>query len=170
MLRTRKRSNHGSAGFTLVEVAISAAIMVIIGLVVTKFWISTSEAFVLDNNKATIKQQSERALEIMTERIRQANAPSIVLSNGNSTINFVDSSDGSNVQYTLTPLAPVAPTWGEITQTINGGASNAIGGYAQALQFTATPTGLVTINATFIIGSGRTQSTLTVQSSVGARN
>ena len=169
MLRARKCSNRGSAGFTLVEVAISAAIMVIIGLVVTKFWISTSEAFVLDNNKATIKQQSERALEIMTERIRQANAPSIVLSNGNSTINFVDSSDGSNVQYTLTPLAPVAPTWGEITQTING-ASNAIGGYVQALQFTATPTGLVTINATFIIGSGRTQAVLAVQSSVGARN
>ena len=166
---TAKHKVNGSAGFTLIELMISAAILVIIGVVVAKFWINTAEAFTLDNNIAILKQQSERSTEIMAERIRRASAASIVISNGNATIDFVDSADGSNVQYTLAPAAPAAPIWGEIMQTVNG-AQGSIGGYVQSLQFTASPTGLVTIDAAFIIGTGRTQSALAVQCSAAARS
>ena len=169
MITNTIQSEKKPGGFTLIEVVISAAIAVLIALVVTKFWINTSEAFALDSNTATVKQQSERALEIMSDRIQRANAPGIVVSNGGATIDFVDNSDGSNVQYTLNPLAPVAPVWGEIVQTIDG-TQGFIGGYAQTLQFNASPTGLVTIDVTFTKGTGRTQATLSVQSSVSARN
>jgi len=168
-LGTTRKIAKDSGGFTVIEIVVAAAIIVLIGVVVTKFWINTSEAFILENNTAVLKQQSERSMEIMAERIRRANAASIGLSNGNSTMDFVDTADGSDIQYTLTPLAPVAPAWGEITQSINA-VPNAIAGYAQALQFDVTGTGLVTINATFIIGSGRTRKTLTMQCNVAARN
>ncbi len=167
-LKTKHRISN-SDGFTLIELVISAAIIAVIGVVVTKFWINTAEAFTLDNNIAILKQQSERSTEIMAERIRRANAASIVISNGNATIDFVDSSDGSNVQYSLTPAAPAAPLWGEIMQTVNG-AQGSIGGYVQSLQFTASPTGLVTIDAAYAIGTGRTQTALAVQCSAAARN
>ena len=164
--RTKKKDN---AGFTLIEVAISAAIMVLIGLVVTKFWVATSEAFTLDSNISIVKQQSERSMEIMGERIRRASAVTIVVSNGNSTIDFVDTSNGSNVQYTFAPPAAGGLAWGQITQSIDG-VPGAIAGYVQNLQFTASGTGLVIIDATFAKGTGRTQSTLTVQCSAAARN
>lgn len=169
MNMTEKRAKRNSAGYTLIEIAISTSIILLISVVALKFWINTSEAFTLDGNRAVLKQQSERALEIMTERISQGTNGTFVLSNGNSTLDFVDGSDLSNIQYTLNPLAPTAPAWGEIVQTIDG-VQGPIGGYAQALQFTASPTGLITINPTFSTGKGRTQTTLTVQSSVAARN
>ena len=172
-----KRARHGvsgSGGFTLIELAVAAVIMVLIGLVVTKFMITTSEAFTLDSNTATLKQQSERAIDTMAERIHKAQMGSFVLSNGNSTIDFVDGADGSLVQYTLTPLAPVAPVWGEITQTITDTLgvtrTTAIAGYVQNLQFALSGTGRVTINATFNMGTGRTQTTLAVQAEALARN
>jgi len=169
MLETHTEKKRGSEGFTLIEVAISVVIVVLISVVIMKFWMETSTAYALDGNMVTLKQQSERSMEIMSERISHATTASIVLSNGNATIAFVDSSDGSNVQYTLNPLNPAAPTWGEIVQTVNG-AQATIAGYAQNLQFTASATGLVNITATFQKGTGRTQSNLTVQSSVSARN
>ena len=161
---------RGNAGFTLIEVALSAAIVVFIGLVVTRFWIATSEAFTLDNNKSAVRRQSEHAMERMADRIRRASALSITPNNGTSSaIDFVDTSDGSNVRYSFTPPAPGGPPWGEITQSIDG-VQSSLGGYTQNLTFTASPTGLVIIDATFIVGTGRTQAALTVQCSAAARN
>jgi type II secretory pathway pseudopilin PulG len=168
-MKKRRAAIRGDAGFTLIEVVISAAIAVLIGIVVTKFWIGASEGFNLDNNKSVVRRQSERTMEMMADRLRRANAASIALSDGNSTIDFVDTSDGSNVRYSFTPPAPDGPAWGEITQSIDG-VQSSLGGYAQNLGFTASPTGLVVIDATFIVGTGRTQAALTVQCSVAARN
>lgn len=159
----------GNAGFTLIEVVVSAAIVVLVGLVVTRFWIATSEAFTLDNNISMVRRQSERTMEIMADRIRRANAVSITLSNGNSTIDFIDASDGSNVRYSFTPPVPNGLPWGEISQSVDGVQSSLVG-YAVNLAFTTSPTGLVIIDATFIAGTGRTQATLTVQCSAAARN
>jgi len=171
--KAKKYGVNGSSGFTIIELAIAAVIMVFIGMVVTKFMLATSEAFTLDSNIATLKQQSERAMESMAERIRKATNGTLVLSNGNSTLDFVDATDGSQIQYTLTPLAPVAPVWGEITQTITdvaGVRTSAIAGYVQNLQFTVSGTGRVTINATFTMGMRRPQTTLAVQAEALARN
>jgi type II secretory pathway pseudopilin PulG len=177
MMNSLRRAQHrvnSPRGFTIIEVAVAAVIMVLIGLVVAKFMIATSEAFTLDSNTATLKQQSERAMETMAERIRKGMNGSFVLSNGNSTLDFVDATDGSQIQYTLTPLAPVAPVWGEITQTITDAAgvarTSAIAGYARNLQFAVSGTGRVTINGTFTIGRGRTQTILAVQAEALARN
>jgi len=169
MMRTLDKHVRNSGGFSLIELGVSFAIAILVSLVVFKFWITTSEAFTLDSNLVTIKQQSERALEIMSERMRRASAATIVVSNGNTTISFVDTSDGSNVQYSLNPVAPTAPVWGEIVQTINGG-QNSIAGYVEALQFSVSGTGLVTITATFHKGSGRTETAFTLQSNASARN
>ena len=148
MSKTHSERIRASEGFTLIEVLVSAVIIVLISVVVMKFWMETSTAYALDGNMVVLKQQSERSMEIMSERISRAVTASIVLSNGNSTIAFVDSSDGSNVQYTLNPLVPVAPTWGQIDQNING-TQAPIAGYVQNLQFSASATGLVTITGTF---------------------
>jgi len=168
-MKDNEQKAKRTAGFTLIEVVISAVIAVLIGLVITKFMLSTSEAFTLDCNTAIVKQQSEHTMEIMADRIRRANALSIVLSNGNTTIDFLDTSDASNIQYTFVPPPAGGPVWGEIRQSING-AQASIGGYAQNLQFAVSPTGLVTIDAAFAKGTGRTQATLTVQCSAAARN
>jgi len=156
-----------SAGFTVIELAVATAITLLISLGVIRFWMATSEAFSLDSNIVTVKQQSERAMEIMTERIRRAQASSIVLSNGNATIDFVDSSDASAVQFTLAPPAPAGPQWGQVVQTINGNQAT-IAGYAESLQFTVSG-GLVNITAAFHKGTGRNETALTVQSSAAAR-
>lgn len=166
---TERFEKRNEGGFTLIELAVALVITVLISLVVLKFWLNSSEAFALDSNVVTIKQQSERAMEIMTERIRRATATSIALSNGNSAIDFVDSSDGSNVRYELIPLAPAAPVWGQIAQTVNGTQST-IAGYAESLRFSVTGTGLVNISASFHKGTGRAETRLAVQSSVAARN
>ncbi len=168
-MKKHRATTGGNAGFTLIEVIVSAAILVLMGLVVTKFWIGASEAFTLDSNNSVVRRQSERTMEIMADRIRRANAASITLSNGNSAIDFIDTSDGSNVQYSFTPPAPDGPPWGEITQSIDG-VQSSLGGYAQSLGFTASPTGLVIIDATFVVGTGRTRAALTVQCSAAARN
>ena len=169
----RIETNAKSAGFTLIELAISVAILLLVSLVIIKFWVNTSEAFTLDGNMVALKQQSERAMEIMAEKIRRATVDlTLVVSNGNATLDFVDNTDplnAENVQYTLAPLAPAAPIWGQIIQTVNG-TQRVVAGYVETLQFTASPTGLVTITATFHKGVGRAETTLTVQTSVSARN
>ncbi|GAB4337238.1 MAG: hypothetical protein Kow0099_10540 [Candidatus Abyssubacteria bacterium] len=161
--------NRKPTGFSLIEVAISAAIALLVSLVVVRFWITTSEAFTLDGNMVELKQQSERAMEIMAERIRRANTPTIVLSGGNTAIDFVDGFDGNNVRYELQPLAPAAPAWGRIVQTING-TQSVLCGHVESLQFTASGTGLVTAVASFRKGAGRTETRLATQWSVSARN
>jgi type II secretory pathway pseudopilin PulG len=170
MAKSAVSKEPGSAGFTIVELVVAMCVSMLIALVVIKFWINASEAFALDTNIVTIKQESARAMEAMADRISRADvALGITLSNGNTTIDFTDGVDGSAVQYTLNPLAPTAPVWGEIVQTVNG-APRTVAGYVEALQFTATGTGLVTITATFHKGRGRTETQLAVQSSVAARN
>jgi type II secretory pathway pseudopilin PulG len=161
--------NRKSAGFSIIEVAISAAMMLVISLLLVRFWVTTSEAFTLDGNMVTLKQQSERAMETMAERIRRADTPSIVVSGGNTAIDFVDGFDGSNVRYELQPLAPAGPNWGTIVQTVSG-TQSVLAGHAESLQFTASGTGLVTAVASFRKGAGRTETRLTTQWSVSARN
>lgn len=159
-----------SAGFSLIEVAIASAIMLLIAIMVVKFWGNTSEAFTLDSNTVILKQQSERAMEVISERIARADVTTFALSNGNSTLDFTDGSNGSAVQYTINPLAPATPPWGQIVQTVDG-VQTTLAGYVQTLQFTQVPgTNIVTIDASFAIGAGRTQSTLLVQSHVAPRN
>ena len=170
MTKANTRTNQG--GFTILELAISAAIAILVSLVVVKFWIVTSEAFSLDGNMMTIKEESERALEIMTERIQRASDATIIVSNGNATIDFVDVSNSlnpQNVQYTLEPLAPGPPIWGQIVQTVNG-TQGTIAGYVESLQFTTSATGLVTITARFHKGAGRPETALTVQANAAARS
>ena len=110
--------------------AVSVAIMLVVSIVVIKFRVNTSEAFTLDGNVVALKQQSERAMEIMAERIRLATTASLALSNGNATLDFLDNIDGSNVQYTLVPLAPAASVWGQIVQTANG-TQRVVAGYVE---------------------------------------
>jgi hypothetical protein len=174
-VQTRPRSFPGDntwaarpAGFTIIELAVSTAIALVVSLVVIRFWMTTSEAFSLDTNIVTVKQQSERALEIIVERIQRARAATIVVSNGNRTIDFIDSSDGSAVQFTLQPAAPAAPQWGQIVQTIDGTQAT-IASYVESLQFSLSGVGLVDITASFHKGTLRQETTLTVQSSAAAR-
>jgi type II secretory pathway pseudopilin PulG len=161
-----------SAGFTLLEVAVSTAIMLAITLGVVKFWITTSEAFTIDSNMVILKQQSERAMEIMAERIRRADPDSagglLALSNGDTAIDFIDGS-GAAVRYELQPLAPIGPAWGQIVQTLNG-TQNVIAGYVQNLTFSVSATGLITVTATFRMGSGRAETQLTTEYTVSPRN
>lgn len=170
MTNASPRTNQG--GFTILEFTISATIAILISLVLVKFWVVTSEAFSLDGNMMTIKEESERAMEIMTERIQRASDVTIVVSNGNATIDFVDVSDSlnpQNVQFTLAPLAPVAPNWGQIVQTVNG-TQGVIAGYVECLQFSTSATGLVTITARFHKGTGRPETAVTVQANAAARS
>ncbi|MBI5118894.1 type II secretion system protein [Candidatus Poribacteria bacterium] len=161
------------SGFTTLEVLIAAAIMLFIAIVTVKFWLTTAEAFSLDSNVVTLKQQSERAMEMMTEGLTEARtAPAPVLSNGGATIDFTSSADGAAVQYTLSPLAPFAPNWGQIIQT-RGGTQSVIAGYVESLQFvnSAMPSvDRIDITAIFHTGTGRTETRLTVNSTVTPRN
>ncbi|RJP18974.1 MAG: hypothetical protein C4520_13565 [Candidatus Abyssobacteria bacterium SURF_5] len=163
------KTARNEAGFTLVELALTVVIALVISIMVVRFWITTSEAFILDTNIVTLKQQSERTIEIMSEKIRRANAATIVVSNGNSTIDFVDTFDGAAVRYEFQPPAPGGPPWGQIVQTASG-MQVVLASYVENLQFTATPTGLVSVTAAFQTGSGNAQSRLTSQFSASARN
>lgn len=171
--RTRSPLKN-SSGFTLIELAIALVITTLILIVVLKFWFETTDAFSLDGNIVVTKQQSERALEMMTDRIRHADMsvgpPPIVITNGGATINFVDSSDGSQVQYTLAPLAPTGPNWGQIVRTINGN-STVIASYVESLQFVSLPSTdeVITITARFHKGANRSETAFTLQSSVSPR-
>ncbi len=172
-IREMRSPHRNSSGFSLIELAISLVVMTLIIIVVLKFWMDTSDAFSLDGNVVTTKQQSERAMEIMTERMRRADmtvVPSpFVVSNGGATISFVDNSDGSQVQYSLAPLAPTAPNWGQIVQTVNG-TQNVIASYAESLQFAVSPTDMVTVTARFHKGDKRrTETWFTLESSVSPR-
>jgi Tfp pilus assembly protein PilW len=159
-----------NAGFTIIEIIIATAIMLLITLGVVKFWIATSEAFTLDGNIVLLKKQSERALDTMTMRLLRANKASLTPTNGNRMIDFTDTFDGSQVRYELRPLAPAAPVWGQIVQTVNG-TESVVTAYVEDVQFIVSPsTDIVTIDATFHTGAGRTETTLNSVSCVSSRS
>jgi prepilin-type N-terminal cleavage/methylation domain-containing protein len=169
---TKSDFSHTSrnAGFTIIEILIATAIMLLIMLCVTRFWVATSEAFTLDGNIVLLKKQSERAMDTMTAGLLRANKASLTLSNGNRTIDFTDTFDSSQVRYELRPLAPAAPIWGQIVQTVNG-TESVVTGYVQDVQFIVSPsTDIVTIDATFHAGAGRTETTLNSVSCVSSRS
>lgn len=157
-------------GFTFIEISIATAIMLVITLGAIKFWIATSEAFTLDSNMVLLKQQSERAMEKMTHRLLRATKTSLVSSNGDRVIDFTDAFDGSQVRFELRPIAPAGPPWGQIVQTMNGQES-VVTGYVENVQFhIAENTDIVTINASFRTGAGRTETVLNSVSCVSSRS
>jgi type II secretory pathway pseudopilin PulG len=159
-----------NTGFTIIEIAVATAIMLVITLGAIKFWIATSEAFTLDSNMVLLKQQSERAMQKMTDRLLRANKASLALSNGDHIIDFTDAFNGSQVRFELRPLAPAGPVWGQIVQTVDG-VESVVTGYVEDVQFSIAPnTDIMTINATFHAGAGRTETVLNSVSCVSSRS
>ncbi|HEX9047346.1 MAG TPA: prepilin-type N-terminal cleavage/methylation domain-containing protein [Verrucomicrobiae bacterium] len=91
------------AGFTLIEVMFSLAIVVVVSVGALSMLVFTSRTFAGIGNYVQINTQSREAMDLMSRDIRQAAA----LTNATSTSLTFTNTDGSLLQYQYDPASHV---------------------------------------------------------------
>ena len=118
------RSRHGArAGFTLVEMSMSLAVSGVILTVLLSFTVYAAKSFAAMENYIDLEQKSQRALDSMTQNIRQTQALTAYGTrqlNGQSVTNsltFLDE-DGTSLNYNFTDNVLLQTKSGDTTMLL----------------------------------------------------